>query len=160
MKVYIYDNVKNKKVIGVISKATKKELPKSNSNWNFDWKLLYSSNALVYKLAYEEELQGLTKMSRVEEGYYEMSNLELSPENYGTEGKFSKVAGCLIAYGCLLTFELNNGNYKGYLAFTSKGELIAHYEKHYYAELVYREKMIISPKNGKRLIKKFLKLKM
>ena len=97
-------------------------------------------------------------MTQVDEGYYEMSNLELSPENYGSIGKIGNVAGCLIAYGCLLTFQLNEGNYKGHLAFTSKGELIAHYEKYYYAELVYREKMIIFPQNGKKLIKKYLNL--
>ena len=130
------------------------------STWKFDWKSLYSKNALIYKLSYESDIQGLLKMTKVDEGYYEMSNLELSPENYGSKGKFDRVAGALIAYASLLTFELNTGNYKGYLAFTSKGELIPHYEKRYYAELVFREKMIISPKNGKRLIKKYLGLKL
>lgn len=159
MKVNLYDNENRRSKSGTIVKATKKELPTSKSNWNFDWKSLHSKNALVFKLSYEEEIQGLMKMTQVGEGYYEMSNLELSPENYGSNGKFENVAGCLIAYGCLLTFELNTGSYKGYLAFTSKGELIPHYEKHYYAELVYREKMIIFPENGKKLIKKYLKLK-
>ena len=50
-------------------------------------------------------------------------------------------------------------NYRGHVAFTSKGELIPHYEKYYYAELVYREKMIIFPENGKKLIKKYLYLR-
>ncbi len=159
MKVLLYDNIRKKSVIGNISKVSKKEIPKRSSNWKFDWKSLYTKDSLIFKLSYEGEIQGLLKMSKIDEGYYEMSNLELSPMNYGSNGKFNKVAGCLIAYGCLLTFELNTGSYKGYLAFTSKGELITHYEKHYYAELVFREKMIIFPKNGKKLIKKYLKLK-
>ena len=159
MKVNIFDNTRKKRVVASISKASKKELPKPNSDWKFNWKTLYSKNSLIFKLTYEDEIQGLLKMTKVDEGYYEMSNLELSPINYGPAGKFNKVAGCLIAYACLLTFELNIGSYKGYLAFTSKGELIAHYEKHYFAELVFREKMIIFPKNGKKLIKKYLNLK-
>jgi len=44
------------------------------------------------------------------------------------------------------------------LSIISKGQLIPHYEKYYYAELVYREKMIIFPENGKKLIKKYLNL--
>jgi len=158
VKVNLYDNIRKKNIVGIISKAIKKEMPKSKFNWNFDWKSLHVKNSLVFKLSYEEEIQGLLKMTKVDEGYYEMSNLELSPENYGSNGKFSNVAGCLIAYGCLLTFELNTGHYKGYLAFTSKGELIQHYEKNYFAELVFREKMIIFPKNGKILIEKYLNL--
>jgi len=160
VKVNLYDNVRKKKISGIISKALKKELPKSNSNWKFDWKSLYVKNSLIFKLTHEEEIQGLLKMTKVDEGYYEMSNLELSAENYGSKGKINKIAGCLIAYGCLLTFNLNSGNYKGYLAFTSKGELIPHYEKKYFAELVYREKMIIAPKNGKKLIRKYLDIKL
>jgi len=97
-------------------------------------------------------------VSKLEAGYFEMTNLELAPANFGSDGQIDNVAGCLIAYACLLTFKLNEGNYKGYLAFTSKGELIPHYEQNYYAELVYREKMIISPLNGKKLIKKYLNL--
>ncbi len=156
MKVNLYDSIRKKKIIGYISKATKRELPQTE--WKFDWKSLHTKNAQIFKLCYEDEIQGLLKMTQVDEGYHEMSNLELSPTNYGSKGKITNVAGCLIAFACLLTFKLNESNYKGHLAFTSKGELIPHYEKHYYAELVYREKMIIFPANGKKLIRKYLNL--
>ncbi len=156
MKVKIYDNSRKKNIVGYISLAEKKELPKTK--WKFNWSSLCTKESLIFKLEYEEEIQGLLKMTKVDEGYYEMSNLELSPMNYGSNGKMSNVAGCLIAYGCLLTFQFNQGNYKGHLAFTSKGKLIQHYEKYYYAELVYREKMIIFPVNGKKLIQKYLNL--
>ena len=158
MKVNLFDNLKGKLIIGEILLATKKNLPKSKTKWQFDWKTLYSKDSLIYQLTYEAEIQGLIKMTKVDEGYYEMSNLELSSKNYGSKGNIDHVAGCLIAFGCLLTFEINEGQYKGYLAFTSKGELIQHYEENYFAELVFREKMIIFPKNGKKLIKKYLNL--
>lgn len=156
MKVNLFDNIRKKKIVGFISEANKREL--IELEWQFDWNALITDNSKIFKLVYEEEIQGLLKMTKVDEGYYEMSNLEISPENYGSNGKINDVAGCLIAYGCLLTFQLNLGNYKGFLAFTSKGELIPHYEKKYYAELVYREKMIIFPENGKKLIRKYLNL--
>lgn len=156
MRVNLFDTIRRKEIVGTISSANLDELPRTK--WNFDWRELYSRNSVIYKLMYDGEIQGLLKMTKIEEGYYEMSNLELSPKNYGSKGQLSNVAGCLIAYGCLLSFQLNEGNYKGYLAFTSKGELIPHYEKNYHAELVYREKMIIFPKYGKMLIKKYLNL--
>jgi len=156
VKVNLYDNKRRKNIVGLISKAYKKELPKAK--WQFNWKSLCNKNSQIFKLVYEDEIQGLLKMTQVDEGYYEMSNLELAQGNYGSKGKINYIAGCLIAYGCLLAFQLNEGNYKGHLAFTSKGELIQHYEKYYFAELVYREKMIIFPVNGKKLIKKYLNL--
>lgn len=156
MKVNLFDNKRKKKIVGFISEANKQEL--IELEWQFDWNALITDNSKIFKLVYEEEIQGLLKMTKVDEGYYEMSNLEISPENYGSNGHINDVTGCLIAYGCLLTFQLNSGNYKGFLAFTSKGELIPHYEKKYYAELVYREKMIIFPENGKKLIQKYLNL--
>ena len=100
MKVNLYDNKRKKKIVGAISLASKKELPETK--WNFDWKSLSIKNSQIFKLEYEEEIQGLIKITQVDEGYFEMSNLELSPENYGSKGKINNVAGCLIAYGLSL----------------------------------------------------------
>jgi len=56
------------------------------------------------------------------------------------------------------SFELNKGNYKGYLVFTSKGVLIEYYQKKYNAELIFRERMILSPEKGKELILNYLQI--
>jgi len=64
----------------------------------------------------------------------------------------------LISFACLKSFELNKGNYKGFLVFTSKGTLIEYYQKKYNAELIFRERMIINPNIGKRLIKTNLEI--
>lgn len=158
MKVFIYDNSKNKEVLAEIEITKKSEMPSKSKGWKFSWRTLSEDKSIIYKLSYESEIQGLLKVKKVEDGYIEMSNLELAPHNFGKDERFSKVAGCLIAFACLLSFELNEGNYQGFLSFTSKGELIKHYEDEYNAELVYREKMIIFPKNGRKLIKKYLKI--
>lgn len=158
MKVYILDKKRKKNVSAEIEKANKIDLANLKKSWLFDWNSLYSKNSLIYKLSYSDEIQGFLNMLLVDEGYYEMKNLELAKSNLGRNGNFQNVAGCLIAYACLLSFELNKGNYQGFLSFTSKGELIEHYQKNYFAELVYREKMIIFPKYGKILIKKYLNI--
>lgn len=95
--------------MGTISKALKKEL--SKTKWKFDWLSLQSKNSILFKIEYEEEIQGLIKMTKVNEGYYEMSNLKLSPENYGSNGKFNNLARYLIAFACLITFQWKTGNY-------------------------------------------------
>lgn len=133
-------------------------MPSKRENWNFNWKYLNSEEALVYKISIGSETQGILKMFETSEGFYEMTNLEISPNNFGSKGKYGNVAGILIAFACLKSFELNKGNYRGFLSFTSKGDLIKHYEKHYFAQLVYREKMIIFPRDGRKLIKKYLKI--
>jgi hypothetical protein len=71
---------------------------------------------------------------------------------------FKNIAALLISFACLKSFELNHGNYKGYLVFTSKGNLIEYYQRKYQAELIFRERMIINPGIGKRLILKNLKI--
>jgi len=67
---------------------------------------------------------------------------------------------CLISYACLKSFELNKGNYRGFLVFTSKGSLIEYYQKKYKAELIFRERMIINPEVGKQLIKSNLNIEL
>lgn len=160
MKVFILDSATNRNVLAQITEAEKSELPKKNEGWSFGWKKLYEKEALVYKLSFENEVQGLLKLKRIEDSFYEMTNLELKSSNLGSKGRYHKIAGCLIAFACLKSFELNKGNYEGFLSFTSKGELIKHYEKNYYAELVFKEKMIITPNNGRKLIEEYLNIEL
>ena len=63
-----------------------------------------------------------------------------------------------MSYACLKSFEYNLGNFKGYLVFTSKGNLIEYYQLKYQAELIFRERMMIGPEKGKELIFKNLKI--
>lgn len=157
VKVLIRDSNEDLGLYGNIRPAIKRELPTKRKGWNFNWKSLYEDHALIFKLDYGGEIQGLLKMAKMNDGYYEMAHLEISPSNYGRKGKYDDIAGCLIAYACLLAFELNEGNYQGYLAFTSKSELIEHYEKEYSAEVIYKQKMMINPQNGRKLVMKYLK---
>lgn len=87
-----------------------------------------------------------------------MNNIEVAPQNYGSEGKYENIAGCLIAYACLKSIELGQKYYKGYLTFESKTKLIPLYEKKYKATLATGQRMFIEPKAGLELIEKYLKL--
>ena len=86
-----------------------------------------------------------------------MDALELAHHNIGLKNKrYDYVAGCLIAFACRESFKLD-GNYKGFLTFVSKTNLIEWYAKKYGAELALGQRMFIDWKNGEKLIEKYLK---
>lgn len=158
MQVKLIDKKKNERNAEIIE-AKKSDLNKLN-NWKFKWIDLYDSkNSKIYKLK-TEDIEGLMKIEFFESDFFEMKNIEVSPSNFGSSGKFINVAQILISYGCLLSFELNKGPYNGYLSFISKGELIDYYIKEYNAELAFRERMYINPYEGLKLIKKHLKIEL
>ena len=106
----------------------------------------------------ENKIQGLIKLEEENESYHVLKNIEVSPTNYGSKGEFTNTAEILMAFACLKSFELNQGNYKDFLVFKSKGTLIDYYQKKYNAELIFWERMIIAPEKGKLLINKYLKI--
>ena len=103
-------------------------------------------------IIYEEQIQGIIKLEEENELYYILKNIEVAPWNYGSRGKYKNISEILMSFACLKSFELNKGNYKGFLVFTSKGNLIEHYQTKYNAELIFRERMIINSQIGKQLI--------
>lgn len=88
--------------------------------------------------------------------YFEMTHLELAPQNYGSEGAYDNIAGCLIAFACSISFEENSVGYKGFLTFRSKGSLLKHYQEKYGAKLIFRNQLVIDPDQAKLLIQKYL----
>ncbi len=148
----------NKEYEALIEQFVKSDLRFVNKDWKFKWKQIFQPKVLFYKVLFENQIQGIIKLEEENEAYYVLKNIEVAPWNYGSNGKFKKVAEILISFACLKSFELNEGNYKGFLVFTSKGELIEYYQKKYNAELIFRERMIINPQFGKQLILTNLKI--
>lgn len=159
MEVELIDKNQNR-IKAFISKVGAVKLKVLTSSWKFDWSLREKSKKTqIYKVD-SGEIEGLLKIEFFEEGYFVMNMIEVSPQNYGSKGKIVNVAEVLISYACLLAFKLNEGPYKGYLTFTSKGKLIDYYINKYDAELIFRDRMIISPNKGLELIEEHLKLKL
>lgn len=158
MQVLLKDK-KNQKRTAEIQEAKLTDLKKLKG-WKFAWHDLFKyDKSKVYKLQ-TDEIEGLMMIQFVEDEFFEMKNIEVSPSNYGSKGRYLNAAQILISYGCLLSFELNKGEYQGYLSFISKGELIDYYIEKYNAELVYRERMFINPINALKLIKEHLNLEL
>lgn len=157
MKISIRD-INGKTYDGFIEEAVELDIKNLSPQWKFRWEEIYQSDNLTFKLVKDEEIQGLLKLTWENDEYVIMENIEVSPSNFGSKGQFINVAELLISFACYQTFKLNKGSYIGYLAFTSKGNLIEHYQEKYGAELIFRERMIIGPRSAIKLIKKHLKL--
>lgn len=159
MKVELIEVETGKKISALIERATWKDMPTKKNGWQFTWRTLFKTEgADFYKLILESDgtIQGFLMLSLMNDEMLYMNNIEVALHNYGSEGKYDKVAGCLIAYGCLKSFEEGKEYYQGYLTFQSKTKLISFYEEKYGATLAMGQRMFIEPKMGINLIEKYL----
>ena len=164
MEVYLQEVSTGKKVKAVIEVIIKSEMPSKNeeTKWQFDWKELAKIEGIFfYKLTLASspsEIEGLLMLTLINEEMVFMNNIEVSPHNYGHEGRYDHVAGALIAYACKRSFSMGQGYYLGFLAFESKSNLIELYQKKYGASLAVGQKMFFSPEAGKKLLKRYLEI--
>ncbi len=157
VKISIKDSI-GSQYDGFIEQAVESDIRSLCKQWKFNWEEIFQSDQLTFKLVKDEEIQGLLKLTRENDQYVIMENIEVSPSNFGSKGQYINIAELLISFASYQTFKINKGSYIGYLAFTSKGSLIDYYQENYDAELVFRERMIIAPQSALKLIKKHLKL--
>lgn len=142
--------------ISPLAKNDLTQVTKKNG-WNFNWSVEHKNSSRdVYKLTIIQNpsnVQGLICFS-VECDHVFMHLLESAPFNVGKNKVYSGVPGNLVAYACKVSFM--NG-LDGYVGFTSKTSLIAHYEKTLRATHVGGQRMIIFPENAQFLINKYFK---
>ena len=159
--IYILDIVNNKLVEAEIKPLSEADTPLKKDGWNFNWhKLTKNENAKSYVLKMlnpQRTVEGALLL-RVEEEMLIMDVLEIAPHNIGKNKKYDYVAGTLIAYACKQSFKIE-GDYKGFLTFVSKTNLIDWYIEKYGAELAIGQRMFIDWENGQQLIEKYLNRK-
>ena len=159
--VFILDILNNRLVEAEIVSIKKKYIPLKKDGWSFNWRQLSKNeNAQPYvlKLINSEEKAEGALLLKIEENMLIMDVLEVAPHNIGSNKRYDYVAGSLIAYACRESFKLE-GNYKGFLTFVSKTDLIDWYTEKYGAELALGQRMFIDWENGKKLIEKYLNRK-
>ena len=162
MKITIQETKTGKDIPAQILKANKKDMPLKKDGWQFNWRELYKDEeAMFFKLVTlnaPKVIQGMIMLTVKYGNMLYMNNIEVAPHNYRTKKKYEKTAGCLIAYGCLLSFELGKDGYKGVLVFDSKTALISLYQNKYKATLIRAPRMFIGDINSKFLITEFLNI--
>jgi hypothetical protein len=164
MRVNLKEVKSGELIEGIITKANKSDLPLKQDGWQFTWKRLgKTEGAEFYKLSTVEDpetVEGMLMLTLINEEILYMNNIEVAPQNYGSEGKYDNVAGGLIAFGCYKSFEQGKSYYLGYLSFESKTQLIELYQNKYGATFVMGQKMFFNPGAGKQLMKKYLTIKL
>ena len=160
MRIHIKDTLTNKLIDAQILPATKSDMPLKKDGWQFNWRQFYKEGGMFYKIIIEkssDQIEGIAMFSVIDNSRLYVNNIEVSPHNYGNKGKYDFVAGCLIAYGCKLSFKHGKNNYIGFLTFESKTSLISLYQNKYLATLAVNKIMFIDPENGQILIGRYLK---
>lgn len=162
MKIFLKEVATKKLVEGRILESFPGEMPLRKDGSQFTWrKLAQVEGAHFFKATLTitpEKMEGLVMITLINNEMVYMNNIEVAPHNYGKKGKYENVAGCLIAYACMKSFELGRGHYLGFLSFDSKTELIPLYQQKYGATWAVGQKMFIDPDNGKILMKKYLNI--
>lgn len=150
------------------SKFASVKLPSVVDGWRFNFfKHSKRTGFETYILVKEDtpsEIEGclIFEMKKEIEPY--MSFIEVAPHNQGDDKRYERVAGCLIAFACRLSFIKGNDDFKGWLAFDILEEkkedeikLMAMYSNKYGALRYDETMMIITPEGGEKLINEFLK---
>ena len=136
-----------------------KMMPLKRSGWNFNWRTtIKKKDTRTYVLRQKwkpDQIEGVLQL-RESEGMLIMDLVEIAPHNIGTETKrFDRVAGILIAFACRESFTLDN-EYKGFLTFQSKTELVELYKRRYGARQALGQRMYIELGAGIKLIYEYL----
>ena len=156
--IYILDIINGELIESEIVPMDKKTIPLKKDGWNFNWRQLSSEgNTRAYVLRTlnsPDQTEGALCL-RYEYDMLIMDALELAPHNIGQKSKrYDYIAGCLIAFGCRESFKIKS-DYKGFLTFVSKTNLIKWYTGKYGAKLALGQRMFIDWENGERLIEKY-----
>jgi hypothetical protein len=167
MKVKIIRAEDNQPFDSIIISAKGLKLPSLTDGWRFNFiKHSKKQNFETYALVCTETpeiIEGclIFQMKEAIEPY--MAYIEIAPHNKGKGKRFDKVAGCLIAFACRLSFMKGKEHFKGWLTFDVLEEdkqdeikLMALYCKKYGALKYGETTMVIMPEAGENLIKQFL----
>ena len=157
--IYILDKINGELVKCEIVPINKKRIPLKKEGWKFNWRLLSKAEKgqiyILKTLDSPDRVEGALIL-RFEYDMLIMDVLELASHNIGQKNKrYDYVAGCLIAFACRESFKIE-GNYKGFLTFVSKTNLIEWYTKKYGAVLALGQRMFIDWENGEKLIEEYL----
>lgn len=167
MKVRIIRLVDIKPVDARILSPLKVTLPSITDGWRFNFKSHSKKKGYqIYILVCDKTpnvIEGclIFQLRDAIEPY--MAYIEIAPHNKGVGKRYDKVAGCLIAYACRLSFKSGKDHFKGWLTFDvfeedKKDEikLMALYCKKYGALKWGETTMVLSPEVGEELINKYL----
>lgn len=130
------------------------KLIESDERFGFDWNKEKDYDIYQINLANSEDVLGLISLEDIsKELRIFMRLIEVSKENQGAEKEYENIAGCLIAYACMIAFAKD---YEGFVSLIPKTELIDHYRNNY-GFVEGGTHMYLEGKRTEAFIEKYLK---
>ena len=123
--------------------------------WNFDWSITEKQGYNIYELFVEgnNTVQGRISF-RIDGGVADVDIVETAPHNFGKNGQYQGVGAHLFAIACM---ESMRAGCDGYVAFTSKSDLIEYYQHILGAKVLSGQRMYIDEEAAAVLINKYRK---
>lgn len=141
MKIKILEVDSEELIQAIIREGVKSEMPSLQGGWQFNFnKHALAKGKRTFVLVKEDSpaiIEGCMIFSIHETFGPYVDYLEVAPHNLGSNGKYKRVAGCLIAYACVLSFEEGVERDKGILTFYAFGEDVSLQQR---LENLYRTK--------------------
>jgi hypothetical protein len=142
--------------VSLVDNNDLKPINKKNG-WLFSCKTEFKQpDRDIYKLTIvgnPDIIQGLISVTEREDHVY-MHLIESAPFNLGRNKVYIGVPGNLVAFACRIAF---HRGFDGYVSFTSKTQMIDHYQKTLGAINVGGHLMVINTDSALKLIDKYFK---
>lgn len=129
--------------------------PADYKGWRFNWGVTEKDGYAIYELFLKDDavVQGRISL-KIEGGVADVEIVEAAPHNYGHNGQYQGVGGHLFAIACQKSLE---AGYGGFVAFTSKSNLVEYYKKTLGAKVFRDRRLIIDEKAAQILLEKYLR---
>ncbi|MES2419267.1 MAG: hypothetical protein V4541_13850 [Bacteroidota bacterium] len=152
--MYVLNNSTGEKQSVTITKIDAAEVSQINKAKQFDFNWNKEKPFRVYKLTIEDKDEpiGLLSLDERPQDYaLEIRLLASSKENVGKSQKYSRIAGCFLAFACKEAFKTG---FDGFVCLKPKTQLEAHYIKKYGLQST-KLYLITEGENSLKLIKEY-----
>ncbi|MBD5498409.1 MAG: hypothetical protein HDR11_11685 [Lachnospiraceae bacterium] len=128
---------------------------KDNKGWKFDWSITEKNGYDIYELFLkgDDTVQGRISV-KVDGGVADVDIVETAPHNYGHAGIYEGVGAHLFAIACQVSL---NAGYGGFVAFTSKSDLVKYYKEKLNAGVFRDRRMYLDEDAAQILIDKYMR---
>lgn len=166
MKMHIVEQKSREEFeVEIIRITSTSNIPLVKDGWQFNWKNEYKDKSCeIYALRQigksGRDVEAMLTVQWMNEDnpkhkHILLKTLEVAPHNFRSNGKYDRPAGCLIAFTCKKSFEVDNA-YQGFVMIHTKTDTIGVYANKYGAILTNFPYMMIESTTSRDLIDEYL----
>lgn len=129
--------------------------PKDYKRWKFNWSITEKNGYHIYELFLKDDstVQGRIAV-KVDGGVADVDIVETAPHNYSHSGIYEGVGAHLFAIACQVSFD---AGCDGFVAFTSKSDLVEYYKEKLNAGVFRDRRMYIDENAAQILLDKYMR---